>query len=276
MCALEAEEGFATASDGRRIFFRVGGKGPFALVMPANWGVDSYVYTKGFSPLEYWLALITFDPRGVGQSDRVEAPAEYTMEVTARDAATVADSLHVDRSVVVGHSSGGAVALTYALAHPARVSHLILVSTAATWTQGGTGSADVPYPATEDEMRQQFDASIPIAVNEPRRLSRAMAELLPRMRFSPERFRWTGEVEDASYDLRNRLDEIRMPVLVVHGRQDRIVPVVQGEELHRRIAGSRLAVLDSCGHWPFVERRAEFVELIKAFLGLDGGGPRSF
>lgn len=70
MCALEAEEGFATASDGRRIFFRVGGKGPFVLVMPPNWGVDSYVYTRGSSPLEFWLALVTFDPRRVGVRSR--------------------------------------------------------------------------------------------------------------------------------------------------------------------------------------------------------------
>ncbi len=43
MCALEAEEGFATSEQDRRIFYRVSGKGPFALVMPLNWGVDSYV-----------------------------------------------------------------------------------------------------------------------------------------------------------------------------------------------------------------------------------------
>ena len=41
-------------------------------------------------------------------------------------------------------------------------------------------------------------------------------------------------------------------------------------QLHRGIAGSRLAVLDACGHWPFVERRAEFVEAVTAFLGLEG------
>ncbi|MGI0150114.1 MAG: alpha/beta fold hydrolase, partial [Thermoplasmata archaeon] len=125
MCALETEEGFATADDGRRIFFRVSGKGPFALVMPANWGVDSYVYTKGFSPLEFWLALVTFDPRGVGRSDPVGSPDEYAMGVTARDATAVAQELHLDRSIVIGHSSGGAVALSYALAFPERVSHLI-------------------------------------------------------------------------------------------------------------------------------------------------------
>jgi pimeloyl-ACP methyl ester carboxylesterase len=268
MCALEAEEGFARASDGRRIAYRVSGKGPFALVMPANWGVDSYVYTRGLSALEFWLALVTFDPRGVGRSDPVEAPEEYSMDVTARDAASVADALHLDRTVVLGHSNGGAVALTYALAFPERVSHLVLISTGATWDRT-EDAGEAPYPSTEEEMRRQVAASIPIAVHEPSKVSRAMEELLRRMRFSPDRFRWTGEVEYARYDLRPRLPEIRVPVLILHGTQDRVVSVQRGEELHRGIAGSCFQVFESCGHWPFVECRQEFVEAATAFLGLE-------
>ena len=269
MCALEAEEGFATGEHDRRIFYRVSGKGPFALVMPVNWGVDSYVYTKGLSSLEFWLALVTFDPRGVGRSDPVESPREYALEVTARDAASVADAVRLDRCVVIGHSSGGAVALTYALAYPGRVSHLILVSTGAIGASGSADSADAPYPTTEDEMRRQFAASIPMAVHEPAKFSRAMNELLPQMRFSPDRFRWTWEAEFGSYDLRERLREIQIPALIVHGREDLVVPPERGGELHRGIAGSRIAILEKCGHWPFVERRADFVAAVTDFLGLE-------
>lgn len=242
--------------------------------MPANWGIDSFVYTKGLSPLEFWLALVTFDPRGVGRSDPVQSSAEYAMEVTAQDAAAVAKELRLDRSAVVGHSSGGAVALSYVLAFPERVSHLILVATAATWAVDGADSSDVPYPATEEEMRRQFAASIPLAVHEPSKFSRAMEGLLRRMQFSPERFRWTGEVEFDRYDLRRRLGEIRVPVLIVHGRQDRVVSVSRAEELHRGIPGSRLAILDQCGHWPFVERRSDFVDTVTSFLGLESRGGR--
>ena len=276
MCALETEEGFTSAPDGQRIFFRVSGKGPFVLLMPPNWGVDSYLYTKGLSSLEFWLALVTFDPRGVGRSDPVRSPDEYALEVTARDAAAVAEALRLDRSVVIGHSSGGAVALSYALAFPERVSHLILVSTGAAWEGDGAGTSDAPYPSTEDEMRRQFAASIPTSVHEPAKFSRAMEELVPRMHFSAERFRWTGEVESKTYDVRARLGEIRVPVLIVHGRQDRVVRFTRGEELHREISGSRLVLLDGCGHWPFVERRQDFVTAVTSFLGLERHeGPRA-
>lgn len=276
MCALEAEEGHAVAHDGVRIFYRVGGKGPFALVMPVNWGLDSYVYTKVLSSLEFTLALVTFDPRGVGRSDDVRSEDEFAMEVTSRDAAAVADALSLSRSVVIGHSSGGAVALTYALQYPRRVSHLILISTSPKHEYGERDSEPVRYPATEEEMRESFRASLPLAVHNPARFQRAVDELSPRLRFSPARFRWTGEVEFDRYDVRERLGEIRTPTLILHGREDRIVPVAGAEELRRGIVDSRLIVFDECGHWPFVERRSEFLAAVKDFLGLEDvpGRPR--
>lgn len=274
MCALEAEEGFAMAQDGARLFYRVSGKGPFALVMPVNWGMDSYIYTKGLSSLEFWLALVTWDPRGVGRSDPVKSLDEFAVRRTAQDAAVVADAVGLDRSAVIGHSGGGSVALEYALRFPHRVSHLILVSTAPRWTYGGESPTDEVYPETEEEMRREVRDSLRQAVREPERFLPAMDVLLPRIRFSPERYRWTREFELATYDVRPRLREIGAPTLIIHGREDRVVPFEGARELHEGIHGSRLAVLDGCGHWPFVERRADFVKVVTGFLGLEAGPRR--
>jgi len=274
MCALQAEEGFATTADGLRIYHRVSGRGPFALVMPVNWGMDSYIYTKGLSSLEFWLALVTFDPRSVGRSEPARMADEFAMSVTAQDAAAVADAIGLSRTVVIGHSSGGAVALTYALAYPERVSHLVLVSTAPRWAYEDSTGSDVSYPTSEAAMREEVRRSFHAAVREPSRFQKAFDDLLPRMRFSPERFRWAGEVEWATYDVRRELREIRAPTLIVHGRDDSVVPLEEGVQLHRGIGGSKLVVPDNCGHWPFVERRAEFVSLIRDFLGLDDGPRR--
>lgn len=276
MCALEAEEAFATARDGRRIFYRVSGKGPFALVMPVNWGMDSYVYTKGLSSLEFYLALVTFDPRGVGRSDPAGSTDEFSMETTAHDAASVADAVGLPRTVVLGHSSGGAVVLTYALAFPDRVSHLVLVSTAPRWTAPSPLRVDGRLPATEDEMREQVAESISRAVWNPARFVHAMDELLPKMRFSPSRLRWVSEVGAKGYDVRGRLPDIHIPTLIVHGRQDRMVSLSEAEALHAGIRNSRLLVLDDCGHWPHVEKRVEFAAAVKEFLGLEDSARRSF
>ncbi len=269
MCALEAEEAFATADDGVRVFYRVSGKGPFALVTPVNWGMDSYVYLKGLSSLEFYLALVTFDPRGVGRSDPPRSPEEYAMGTTARDAARVADALGLARSVVLGHSSGSAVALTYALTYPERVSHLVLVSTVFPWTASSLLGVDGPMPATEEAMRKRVRESMAQAVQDPKRFARAMDELLPRMRFSPARLEWVSRHEADGHGLRSRLSEIRAPVLIIHGREDAIVPLVEAEALHAELSGSRLIVLEDCGHWPHVEKRAEFISAAKEFLGLE-------
>jgi pimeloyl-ACP methyl ester carboxylesterase len=269
MCALEVEEAHATAPDGARILYRVSGKGPFAMVMPVPWGLDSYIQTRGFSSLGFYLALVTFDPRGVGGSDAARSEDEFSRDTIAGDAAAVADAVGLPRSVVIGHSGGGAVALSYALRYPERVSHLILLSTAAWWSDPSPLRTDRGFPSTEEEMRERMREEAARSVRHPEIFGHAMDELLPRMRFSPERLKWVVRVGAKTYDVRGRLAEVRPPTLIIHGHDDGRVPLERAEELHRGIPESKLVVLDDCGHWPHVEKRAEFVAAVKEFLGLE-------
>ncbi len=269
MCALEVEEARATTPDGARILYRVSGKGPFAMVMPVPWGLDSYIQTRGFSSLSFYLALVTFDPRGVGGSDPARSEDELSGDTMVRDAAAVADAVGLPRSVVIGHSGGGAVGLTYTLLYPERVSHLILISTAAWWSDPSPLRTDIGFPATEEEMRERMREEVARSVRHPEFFAHAMDELLPRMRFSPERLRWIVSGGAKTYDVRDRLAEIRVPTLILHGREDGRVPLERAEELHGRIPGSKLVVLEDCGHWPHVEKRAELVAEVKDFLGLE-------
>ncbi len=269
MCALEIEEDHAVAPDGARLLYRVSGKGPFAMVMPVPWGLDSFIQTRGFSSLAFFLALVTFDPRGVGGSESVRSEDDFSRDTTVRDAAAVADAVGLPRSVVLGHSGGGAVALTYALRYPQRVSHLILLSTAAWWSDPSPLRMDQGFPATEDEMRERMREEVGRAVRHPEVFARTMDELLPRMRFSPERLRWVVTQGAKTYDVRKGLAELHVPTLILHGREDARVPLDRAEELHRGIRGSRLVVFEDCGHWPQVEKRAEFVAAVKDFLALE-------
>ncbi len=276
MCALEIEEAHAVAPDGVRLLYRVSGKGPFAMVMPVPWGMDSYVYTRGLSSLAFWLALVTFDPRGVGGSDLARSDDEFSRDTLVRDAAAVADAVGLPRSVVIGHSGGGAVALPYALLYPERVSHLILLSTAAWWSDPSPLRTDLGFPATEAEMRERMREEVDRSVRRPEVFAHAMNELLPRMRFSPERLKWTVTAGAKTYDVRDRLGEVRIPTLIIHGREDTRIPPERAEELHHGIKGSRLVMLDDCGHWPHVEKRADFVAAVKEFLEIEDSPKRLF
>jgi len=64
-----------------------------------------------------------------------------------------------------------------------------------------------------------------------------------------------------------RLHRVRAPTLIVFGSEDRVMPAVYGEEYARRIAGSRLEILEGCGHIPHVEELERTLELVTSFLG---------
>ena len=57
-----------------------------------------------------------------------------------------------------------------------------------------------------------------------------------------------------------------LPTLIIWGRQDAVIPLSAGEAYHKAISGSKLAVLDQCGHRPEIEKTAEFVKLLRDFL----------
>jgi proline iminopeptidase len=234
--------------------------------MPVNWGMDHFLYTKGLSALETFLTLVYWDPRGVGRSSPVDDEAQFALGVTARDGDALRAHLGFEKTVVFGHSDGGAVALTYALLHPERVDKLILVSTAATGEY--VGGEDGPYPATTEAMRKALRRSMDRAVVHPERFRATLDRIVPRVRLSPARYRYAGEVERPRYDVTDRLKDIAVPVLVVAGREDAVVPWRASEALAARIPRARLVVLDGCGHWPFVEQRRAFLEGVRSFLSL--------
>ncbi len=64
----------------------------------------------------------------------------------------------------------------------------------------------------------------------------------------------------------DRLNEIRVPTLIIHGREDKAVPLRWAEEAHKRIAGSKLVVIDNAGHWPQREKPEEFNRVLVEFL----------
>lgn len=71
--------------------------------------------------------------------------------------------------------------------------------------------------------------------------------------------------------LDDRMGKIKTPTLVVWGKQDKLLPIAQGERYAAGIAGAKLVSFDKCGHVPPIEKTGEFVAVVTAFLG--GGAP---
>jgi pimeloyl-ACP methyl ester carboxylesterase len=208
--------------------------------------------------------VIRYDHRDTGRSVTYAAGAPgYTGDDLVADAAGVLDAVGVARAHLVGMSMGGAIAQLLALDHPDRVLSLTLIST--------SPGAGPDLPAMSDELRAYFaepppqpdwsdrDAVIDYLVEDERvyaARSRPFDEAARR--------ELAGRNFDRSIDIaasltnhflleggkspRERLGEIRVPTLVVHGAEDPLFPIGHGRALAREIPVARLVTLEQTGH----------------------------
>ena len=196
------------------------------------------------------------DARGVGQSDA--PPGPYTTRQMADDAVAVLDACGVARAHLVGLSLGGAVAQELALAHPDRVRSLALLATFATQDPRSRAllsawRALYPVATTSPELREAWERQA-YAWLFTDRFWRSEASVRAALRFAHAQPMqatrgFQGQVDAAlAHDTRERLANIAVPTLVLHGALDQLSPVSNGKELSRLIPGAELLVLPEAGH----------------------------
>lgn len=189
-------------------------------------------------------------------------PAAATVPDAARAVLELADALAVERVVVGGHSMGGAIALTLALAHPDRVAGLVLVSTGARLRVApaileGTAAGPVPPDAADAVAAVSFAASAP-----PDTLAAFARELVAT---APGVLHGDFAACDR-FDVMDRVAEIRCPALVLCGDEDRLTPPKYARYLAERLGGARLVVVPGAGHMLPLERPAACADALAAWL----------
>ncbi len=189
------------------------------------------------------------------------------------------ERLGVERCAIVGNSMGGFIATEVAIAERERVSHLALVSAAGiTWARarrepaamiGRVGRAAAPL-ALRFQMsgirrpgirRRAFGG----VFHDPEGLRRELLweNVVPALQ-SPGYY--DAMTTLVGYDVRDRLEEIEDPTLIVWGRNDRVVPVPAALAYRRRIGHAELHIFDATGHVPMMERPVRFNRLLEDFL----------
>lgn len=219
------------------------------------------------------LHLVAPDQAGFGGSPLPEG-CRGGLERWTDSAAELMSTLGHRSYAVVGHSMGGAVALALAATRPELVTRVVAVATMG--APGAALSADLdalwaapPDPAGARDMlgRLFFDQSL-VTDNAVQARALAMqagaAAFAPL--FAPPRERWAKDLTLTD----QLLAQVRAPVLLVHGQQDRVTPLrAATDPLLERLAEVSLHVIGDCGHAPMVERPDEFRRLLAAFLGSD-------
>jgi 3-oxoadipate enol-lactonase len=223
------------------------------VLMIMGLGLSGGAWWRSVPVLSRSLRVITYDNRGVGRS-RARFYS-YTTEAMADDALSVLDAAGVKRAHVYGFSLGGMVAQQLAVRYPARVRSLVLGAThpggpravrpdaeviaffrrRASMTAKDAARASVPFNYGPRCRREHKDR---IAEDIQRRLAHPFPEQAYRAQM----------VAASLHNCYRRLKRVEAHTLVVHGRQDRVVPVANAEILAERIPQAELRILAGAGH----------------------------
>ena len=200
------------------------------------------------------------------------APRTYGRAAWTAHALALLDTLGVATVDVIGNSMGGAIALSMAAARPAAVRRIVLMGSMGVAMALPAGlNAVWGYQPGVEQMREViglFAHNRQLITDELIEL-RYRASLDPPVRdswaamFPEPRQRWVDDLALAGAELAS----VGSPVLLVHGRDDRVVPWrVSSGQLVDLLPDSRLHVLSGCGHWTMIEKTAEFLAVVQPFL----------
>jgi pimeloyl-ACP methyl ester carboxylesterase len=266
------EIGATADADGIKTNYLEAGTGdPVVLIHGSGPGVTSYANWRLVLPaLAENFRVLAPDMVGFGFSER-PANIEYGVQTWADQVVGLMDTLELPKAHLVGNSFGGAIALRIATQHPDRVGKLVLM-----------GSMGVPFPITEglervwgyepsfENMRKVLDvfAYSRDIVNDELAEVRYRGSIQPGFQesfaamFPAPRQRWVEAMCTPEDEIR------RLPhrTLIVHGREDQVIPVQTSLRLMELIDNADLSVFSHCGHWSMIERTKDFNRSVSEFF----------
>ena len=244
-------------SNGIELYYETHGAGE-PLVLISGLGYSSWQWHRMVPFLAEHFMVVTFDNRGVGQSDKPAGP--YTAQLLAADTVGLLDALGIEKAIVAGHSMGGFIAQALALDFPQRVAKLILCST----NFGGPRHV----PVTAEAMKVLTDVTSDALTRFKNGLAVSTAPGWPEQ--NPEmieewiKWRVANPIEPVHYQAQlaiglgllpeaaafeNKLPEISVPTLILFGAHDKVVPPANADLLAKQIAGSQTRILPDAGHF---------------------------
>ena len=220
------------------MYYEIHGEGE-PVVLIAGLNSDHTLYRAFIPRLAQNYTVVAFDNRGVGQTDKPDIP--YSIEMMADDTAGLLNALGIEQAHILGTSMGGRIAAALALQHPRLVKSLILVSTILKSLKGAR--------ITWSRLRVDLMLRLPMVRG-------------PHPYYAVARQREASR----AYDCMDRLSEIHVPTLILHGKEDKTAPYRLAEEMHAGIKDSKMLTFPG-GHLFFLFRPAQFIEAVSSFLG---------
>lgn len=272
MATIDPEIGKNVIAAGIATNYLEAGEGePLVLVHGSGPGVTGYANWRfTIPPLSKRFRVLAPDVAGFGYTER-KPGTTYNLDFWVKHLLGFLDALGIKKAHFVGNSFGGGLTLAFAARHPDRVNKFVLMGAAGTnfrltpeldavWgyepsvenmrKMVQTFAYDASF-MTDDLIRSRYEASIRPGFHE------SYSQLFPAPR--ARHIQALRTPDEAIRAIPHR-------VLIVHGRDDRIVPLESSLMAHSMIANSELHVFGQCGHWTQIEKKDRFNRLIEEFF----------
>ncbi|MET7850642.1 alpha/beta fold hydrolase [Streptomyces avermitilis] len=241
------------------------GDGGVPLVFIHGWTADRHRWDHQMAHFAAKRRVVRLDLRGHGESEG----AARTIEELAGDVIALLDHLEIDRFIPVGHSMGGMIAQTLALAHPERIERLVLVNSISRMTYSrGRGLLMAASTLVPFKLFVAANIQRAFAPGHPREEVR---EYIRASSATPRDVVMTYYAAMRSFDVLDRVGEIRMPTLLVHGYYDIQLPVSQMLRMAKDYPDAVVRIVDA-GHELPVEKPAELTSALDSFVSGQVGG----
>lgn len=272
------ETRYSRSADGVHIAYQVLGDADLDLVVSP--GFVSHLEHSWEDPalarflrrLASFTRLIMFDKRGTGLSDRAPDERPGLLEERVNDIATLMDTVGSERAAMMGLSETGAVALLFAATYPERTRAVVAYGTFA-----GGGDTSRAYPWEPDEEQDEWLEKLEETWG---RGMLYLEDFAGSVRDDKHYQEWFAKLERLAVspgaavalarmvmqiNVRDILPTIRVPTLVLHKRDDQVVPIEDGKYIADHIDGAKFVELPGADHWPWIGHE-EAVEEIQEFL----------
>jgi pimeloyl-ACP methyl ester carboxylesterase len=266
------EIGRTVRADGLTTNLHDAGAGsPVVLVHGSGPGVSAWANWRGVIPrLSQKRRVIAPDMVGFGYTDR-PVGVRYNMETWIVQLDGLFQALEIKQADLVGNSFGGALALAFGIRFPERVRRLVLMGSVGVHFEITPGLDAVwGYQPSLENMRGVLDyfcyhrelitddlAALRFKASTQPGFQEAFASMFPA-----PRQRWV----EAMASPEDKIRLLRQETLIIHGRDDRVIPTATSLRLNQLIERSQLHIFGQCGHWVQIEQVDRFTRLVDSFL----------
>jgi len=278
--ALADDDSIFLEINGQMVHVKKMGLGEPVFLLLHGFASSLYSWHSIIEPLSKLGTVIAFDRTGFGLSERPlswQGQNPYSSEAQVGLATGLLDYYDVQKAILVGNSAGGTIAMQVALEHPERVSALILADPAV-YTSGGAPHWILPLLASPQmrhlgplftrQIVKRGPDLIKLAWHNPAILSPEIQGLYlkPFQVENWDKALWEFTLASQPTGLSDHLNELTLPVLVITGDHDRIVPAKDSIKLAGELPNASLEVISDAGHVPHEEQPQRFLEIVTSYL----------